>query len=59
MYQYFMTCNCYDPLFREEIEVKAETIDDAWYKAKKKAARKYKAKVDDISITSTRRENVK
>ncbi len=47
------TCNCYDPPFREEVSVKAKTFDEAWDKAKAKAARKHKAKKDDISITAS------
>ena len=57
--KYTMTCNCYDPLFREEISVKANTPEEAWELAKKKAARKYKAKKDDIHITAVRCEETK
>lgn len=56
MNKYYMTCNCYEPLFREEMMVKAVNMDEAWDKAKKKAAKKYKANVADIEITATRCE---
>lgn len=56
--KFFMTCNCYEPPFREEVVVKADNVDEAWDKAKKKVARKYKVKADDISITSVRREEL-
>jgi len=40
-------------MFREEVKVKADNFDEAWDKAKKKAARKHHAKVTDIAITSS------
>ena len=53
------TCNCYDPMFRELVSVKAKDLDEAWDKAKAKVARKYKAKKQDIYITSTHSEEIK
>ena len=50
--EYILTCNCYMPPFREDVKVKATDLEKAWKKAKEKAARKYKAKIDDISITA-------
>lgn len=47
------TCNCYDPMFRELVSVKAKDFDEAWDKAKAKAARKHKAKKQDVAITSS------
>ena len=47
------TCSCYEPPFYEKVSVKAETLDEAWDKAKKKAAGKHKAKVKDVAITSS------
>ncbi len=52
------TVSCYEPPFYESIEVKAETFDEGWDKAIKKAARKHKAKVADISITSSYWEEI-
>lgn len=46
-------CNCYDPPFREEVTVRAETFDEGWEKAKKKAAKKYNANRNDVAITSS------
>lgn len=54
MKEFVLTCNCYEPMFREDIKVKAENLDEAWNKAKAKASRKYKAKKNDISITAVR-----
>ena len=53
------TCNCYEPMFREDISVEAENFDAAWEKAIAKAARKHKAKKADISITASYWENVR
>lgn len=39
MKEFILICNCYEPMFREDIKVKA------------KASRKYKAKKNDINIT--------
>lgn len=47
------TCNCYEPEFREDITVTAETFDEAWDLAKKKMARKHKAKLFNIRITAS------
>lgn len=52
MKEYTLTCNCYEPMFREDVKVKANDIEEAWNKAKTKAARKYKAKKIDINITA-------
>ena len=46
------TCSCYDPPFREKVIIEADSFDEAWEKAKKKSARKHKAKVKDVEITS-------
>ena len=51
MKEFILTCNCYEPMFREDIKVKANNLDEAWDKAKAKAARKYKAKKSYINIT--------
>lgn len=58
MYNYFMTCNCYEPMFREEFSVYAEDINEAWDKAKTEASHKYDVNVENIAITSTRREDL-
>ena len=47
------TCSCYEPPFYEKITVKANSFDEGWDKAKKKAARKHGAKVRDVEITSS------
>lgn len=47
------TCNCYEPMFREDVTVTADTFDDAWNKAKERVAKKYKAKVEDVAITAS------
>ena len=47
------TCSCYDPPFYESFQVKAEDFDEAWDKAKKKAAKKYNAHIEDVAITSS------
>jgi hypothetical protein len=52
---YIMTCNCYEPPIRENVSVKADTLDEAWDKAKQKFARKYKVKQSDVGITATQR----
>lgn len=52
MKEFILTCNCYEPMFREDIKVKANGFDKAWDKAKTKASRKYKAKKNDINITA-------
>jgi hypothetical protein len=52
------TCSCYEPPFREKVTVKANSFNEAWDKAIKKAARKYKAKAKDVSITSSYWENI-
>lgn len=54
MKEFTLTCNCYEPMFREDIKVKANDLDEAWNKAKTKASRKYKAKKSDINITAVR-----
>ena len=54
MKEYILTCNCYEPMFREDVKVKANDLDEAWDKAKAKASRKYKAKKNDVSITAVR-----
>mgnify|MGYP006391786445 FL=1 len=41
-------------MFREDIKVEANGLDEAWDKAKTKASRKYKAKKNDINITAVR-----
>lgn len=52
MNKYTLTCNCYAPLVRDNVTVRAETLEEAWDKAKKKFGRKYKAKTIDINITA-------
>lgn len=52
------TCSCYEPPFYEKVIVKANNFDDGWDKAKKKVARKYKAKVKDVAITSAYWEEI-
>lgn len=47
------TCSCYEPPFYEKVIVKADNFDEGWDKAKRKAARKHKAKVKDVAITSS------
>lgn len=47
------TCNCYEPMFREDISVEAEDFDSAWDKAKAKAAKKHRTKKADIHITAS------
>lgn len=54
MKEFILTCNCYEPMFREDIKVKANDLDEAWDKAKTKASRKYKANKNDINITAVR-----
>lgn len=54
MREFILTCNCYEPMFREDIKVKADNLDEAWDKAKAKAGRKYKAKKNDINITAVK-----
>ena len=55
MEKYTLTCNCYEPPTRENITVTADSIDEAWNKAKKKFARKIKAKIEDVNITACHR----
>ena len=55
MKEFILTCNCYEPMFREDIKVEANDLDEAWDKAKTKASRKYKAKKNDINITAVRK----
>ena len=52
MKKYILTSNCYEPMFREDIKVKANDLEEACDKAKAKAGRKYKAKKSDINITA-------
>ncbi len=54
MKEFILTCNCYNPMFREDIKIKANDLEEAWDKAKTKAARKYKAKKIDINITAVK-----
>lgn len=54
MKEFILTCNCYEPMCREDIKVKANDLDEAWGKAKAKASRKYKANKSDINITAVR-----
>jgi len=55
MNHYVLTCNCYEPAFREDIDIWAENLEDAFQKAKLKAAKKHRAKIRDIAITATRK----
>ena len=52
MKEFVLTCNCYEPMFREDVKVQANSLDEAWDKAKTKASRKYKAKKNNINITA-------
>lgn len=54
MKEFILTCNCYEPMFRENIKVKANNLEEAWDKAKSKAARKFKAKKHNINITAVK-----
>ena len=54
MKEYVLTCNCYEPMFREDVKVKAENLEEAWDKAKAKVGRKHKAKKSDINITAVK-----
>ena len=47
------TCSCYEPPFIVRVKVKANSFDEAWNKAIKKAARKHKAKGKYVAITSS------
>lgn len=53
MKQWAMTCNNTVMMWRDRILVKAETLDEAWDKAKAKARRKYGGRLRDIHITAT------
>lgn len=59
MIECVFTCSCYEPPFYERVTVKANNFDEGWDKAKKKAARKHKAKVKDVAITSTHWKEIK
>ena len=51
-----LTCNdVIKALEREDIKVTAETLEEAFEKAKKKFARKYKTKVEYVDITAVKR----
>ena len=50
MTEFILTCNCYEPMFREKFKVKANDLDEALEKAKAKAYRKYKGKKNDVYI---------
>lgn len=52
MINYTITCNCYDPMIRDNIQIKADTLDEAWSKAVKKFCRKHKAKPSNVVITA-------
>ena len=52
MNTYIITCNCYEPPVRDDISVKAQTLDQAWEKAIIKFCKKYKVQKDDVSITA-------
>lgn len=47
-----LTCNCYCPMFREDVELCAPNLEVAVTKAIQKLARKHKATPDDIVITA-------
>lgn len=54
---YVLTCNdVIKAMEREDIKVTAETLDEAWDKAKTRFARKYKTKKEYVDITAVRRE---
>lgn len=54
--KYRLTCSdIIKAMARETITVTANTLDDAWEKAKTRFARKYGTKKDYISITAVER----
>lgn len=57
MKKYTLTCNCYDPPKRADITVEAESIADAWGKAKRCFSRRYRVKQSDVNITATHRHD--
>ena len=51
-----LTCSdCIQAMEREVITVTAETLDEAWEKAKSKFARKYRTKKSYVNITGVER----
>lgn len=51
-----LTCSdAVQAMERENVTVKAETLDEAWKIAKKRFARKYKTKQEYVDITAVRR----
>ena len=54
---YVLTCNdVIKAMAREDIRVTAETLEEAWDKAKTRFARKYITKKAYVNITACRRE---
>lgn len=51
-----LTCSdCIQAMEREVVTVTADTLDEAWEKAKTKFARKYRTKKAYVNITGTER----
>ena len=50
---WILTVNCYEPPFRERMEVSALTLDGAFRRAKDKARRKNGGKIEDYHVTAT------
>ena len=54
--KYALTCSdAIQAMARETVTVTADTLDEAWEKAKAKFARKYKTKKAYVDITETHR----
>ena len=57
--KFILTCNdSIQAMVRENMTVTADTIDEAWEKAKTRFCRKYKTKKAYVSITAVTRCNV-
>ncbi len=54
--KYRLTCSdVIKAMARETVTVTANTLDDAWEKAKTRFARKYRTKKDYVNITAVER----
>ena len=49
---FVITCNCYEPMFREDVLVRATSPEAAFLKAIRRVARKYKTSPDNIATTA-------
>lgn len=58
MYKYFMTCNIYNNMLCEEIEVMAETLKEAMQKTKETVFHEFGAGENDFNVTRVRCEEV-